>query len=110
MNKVKQHVTFKLSALLLALTLLAPTLVKFQHVFEDHKHEVCIDRTSTHLHEIEVECEFYKFKLNNLFTTFLVNEDSIFIEDFNQLNIDYYSFLQNHQKLHFSRRGPPQLV
>lgn len=103
-------ITFKLAALILVLALLIPSIVKFNHVFEEHVHEVCHGEKQTHLHTSDVDCEFYKFQLNHHFTI-PVNATEVFIPKDNfQKTISQYYFLSEYQQLHFSLRGPPELV
>ena len=47
----------------LVIALLFPSAVKFAHVFEDHEHISCISPDALHLHELDIDCEFYKFNL-----------------------------------------------
>ena len=107
MENLKNHIVFKFLAIALVISIAIPSVIKFSHIFADHKHEVCLGETSTHLHELDLECEFYKFKLNNNFTlpqrfvvAFINNEQSTVVTS-------QYLFLSNYQRLHFSLRGPP---
>ncbi|MGJ5640982.1 hypothetical protein [Formosa sp. S-31] len=110
MQKNIKNITFKFSALVLVLALLIPTLVKFNHVFEAHVHEVCHGEKQTHLHTADVDCEFYKFQLNHHFTL-PFNFIEVFIPQENfQIIISQYFFLSEYQQLHFCLRGPPELV
>lgn len=111
MNNLKQHIIFKTITLLLSVSLLIPTAYKFAHIFENHHHDICKGESATHLHEINADCDFYKFKLNN--TQFYEAPKSIEIPTivtFVLLNHATYNFLYNHQSLSFSLRGPPALV
>lgn len=104
------HIKFKISTLILVLALLLPTFVKFNHVFEDHVHEVCNGEKQAHLHTADIDCQFYKFHVNHNFTI-PCNFTELFIpEDNFQLTLPHYQFLSNYQKLHFSLRAPPSLV
>ncbi|PIB32607.1 hypothetical protein BFP78_09030 [Gaetbulibacter sp. 5U11] len=96
--------------MVLLLAVMLPSAVKFTHVFENHKHEVCLDNITSHMHKTDVECEFYKFKLNTQFYPFfeitLIDIEDNFLKITNTL----YNFNYNHQQLSFSLRGPPFLV
>ncbi len=112
MEQIKQHIIFKITTLLLVITLLVPVAVKFAHILShhEHEHEVCLGKQTTHLHEIDLDCEFYKFKLNNRsFYSFAyvapVNPYSNC-----KIYVSTYTFLNNHRSLSFSLRGPPFLV
>ena len=111
MNTLKGHIIYKLSIVVLALTLLTPTLVKFSHVFEIHNiHKVCENPQKTHFHKLNLDCEFCKFKLNTqwLFATKsfqFINKQ----EHYKVTSLSYF-YLSNYQPLSFLRRGPPQTI
>lgn len=109
MNFLSQHILFKGFTLIMVLTLLLPSAVKFMHIFENHKHEVCYGESEAHFHKLDMDCEFYNFKLNTSFTfpenfSFLISHAEIKTP----ITTDY-SFLSDYQKLHFSLRGPPAI-
>lgn len=108
--KQQQHIAFKFIALVILLAVLLPSAVKFTHVLENHKHEVCTDHSSIHMHEIDVECEFYKFKINPVFS---FNFELITFkkpQKKQHLITSQYHFISAYQKLGFALRGPPQLI
>ncbi len=110
MNTFKEHIIYKFSIVILAIALLTPSFVKFSHVFEDHIHEVCKNPQKTHFHEVDLDCEFYKFKLNKKLI-FASNEFQFLnIVENHQPIVLQYRFLSDYQPLHFSLRGPPQLI
>ena len=110
MNFAKQHITFKILTLLLVVTLLVPAVVKLAHVFEHHKHEICKGGNTTHIHKVDLECEFQKFQINNNFApSQTVIEIFRTLENFKSIVPQYY-FLSKYQRIHFSLRGPPSLV
>lgn len=109
MNLLRQHIIFKVFTLILAVILLLPSTVKFMHIFEHHKHEVCYGESDAHFHTLDVDCEFYKFKLNVPFT---IPEPFVHIIAYNEIKqiiTTDYSFLSDYQRLHFSLRGPPAI-
>ena len=111
MAKKEHHISLHIASLLLALILILPSVVKFSHALNhDHEDEVCIVENQTHFHNIEFDCEIYKFKFNNEL------QFHVFTYDFNNIipncsssNI-YYSYLKSHQQLTSHLRGPPSLV
>ena len=110
MSVLKQHILFKALTLILVLTLILPSAVKFTHVFEKHHHEVCYGESDAHFHTLDIECEFYNFKLNVPFTLpENVGVLTTYFEINNVITKDY-SFLSDYQRLHFSLRGPPALT
>jgi len=106
-HNLKQHIAFRIVTLLVVTSLLTPIFVKFSHVLAHHEHEICLGENQSHLHEIDMDCEFYKFNINHLTT--LTNFKFVPLSIFeNQKPITSgYLFLSSFQKLHFSLRGPP---
>ena len=107
MEKLKIHILFKSLTLVLVLTLLTPTFVKFNHVFEHHHREICHGENQAHLHTSDVDCEFYKFQLNQLFTIPFYRAEIPLVEDNHLLISSLYQSLGAFQQPHFSLRGPP---
>lgn len=111
MQAFKQHITFKTFAFALALILLVPTVVKFNHIFAHHKHDICLgEKTTAHLHEQNTDCDFYKFKLTHVYThTFL--EFNLFESKEPTLSsVSQYHFISKYQRLQIALRGPPALI
>lgn len=110
MKQTQTHIIYKSFVIVLVITLLVPSFIKFAHVFENHKHEVCENPQKSHYHEFDVDCEFYKFKLNpqvvSTFTDFIVLDIQ---ENFNLITSQYH-FISDYQGLSYSLRGPPSLV
>jgi len=95
---------------IIALALLLPSVIKFSHIFEQHEHVVCLGENQSHLHEIDLDCEFFKFKLNN---NFLLDIDVIELTSVvvpQNLSQQYYTFIKGHQQSTAYLRGPPSLV
>jgi len=110
MNFTKEHIVFKILTMFFLVTLLFPAATKLAHVFEHHKHEICQGGDNTHIHKVDLDCEFQKFQINNsyafskiIFEVFQLNENS-------KTNESKYHFLSKYQNLHFSLRGPPAFV
>lgn len=112
MKKTRSHIILKIISLLLAVSFIFPYVHKFDHFFVHHKDDVCLGIVKTaHLHEININCDFYKFKIYIPQTIPPVFNVELFSPIENQQEIaSQYSFLQNHEQLHFSLRGPPSLV
>lgn len=111
MQNTLKHILFRSFTIVIVTALLAPSAVKLGHAFEDHKHEICVDNSSEHFHTLDLECEFYKFKVSN----------SLLIPDFQYKtpivnfystveNYGLYNFKYNHQQLYFSLRAPPHTL
>lgn len=107
----KEHIVFKIITLLLAVTLVVPSLVKFGHALENHKHEVCDVPQKLHFHDYEIDCEFYKFKLNKnqYFEIYIFEESSSLLIDSEIDDKDYF-FYKKHLSLSKNLRGPPSLA
>ncbi|HLV14441.1 MAG TPA: hypothetical protein VKY41_04615 [Xanthomarina sp.] len=109
MQHIKQHILFRVISILLVVLVFTPSVVKLSHAFShnNHKHEVCLGEPQTHLHTLDVDCEFHKFQINTVFTLqenpykLLEKQDSI------QEAHSQYFFISEFQALHFSLRGPP---
>lgn len=58
---------FKVTAFILALSVLLPSAVKMAHIFTHHSHDVCNNdnKEGTHFHQSDLDCDFYKFKINH---------------------------------------------
>lgn len=109
MSFLRQHILFKGLTLILVLAFLLPSAVKFLHIFEHHQHEVCYGESDAHFHTLDVDCEFYKFKIN---TPFTLPENLTALTVYPEINIfntKEYCFLSEYQRLHFTRRGPPSI-
>lgn len=91
--------------------LLTPSFVKLAHDFDDHKHDVCKTPQSTsHYHELNWECEFYKFKLSDQYSFSLLNFDLVpYAFDFEYLH-PKYQLESNSKYFQKTLRGPPCLV
>jgi len=102
--------SMRLATLMVVFCLLLPSVVKFTHAFAQHHHEVCAGEAQSHLHNVDLDCNFYKFKLNHNFYIPLVNYE--LQENFKEqtLKSKYYTFLKSHQQLTSYLRGPPSLV
>lgn len=110
MSQIKEHIYIKLFMLLVVASLFAPTAIKFAHIFEHHNHKVCNGDQSTHIHEIDFDCEFLKLQLNTSFN-FSPYTVELFAaqQEFSKI-ISQYQFLSKFQCLHVSLRGPPSLI
>ncbi|MBF8149599.1 hypothetical protein ITJ86_06795 [Winogradskyella sp. F6397] len=98
--------------MLLVLAVLFPSAVKLNHAFSHHTHNVCDDDGSltTHFHEADIDCDFYKFKLTTQFY-FKNKLDTLVSEEENfKITNSQYEFVSDFQKLQTVLRGPPQLI
>ena len=108
----KQHIIFRILTLCLVATLFFPVAKKLGHIFEHHDHVVCKGGNSTHIHQVDLDCEFQKFNLKSNYLHSSIHFElteggvSYFKTDFYLK----YKFLYNHRPLSFSLRGPPFLV
>ena len=109
MNFLRQHIAFRVLTLIIVVTLLLPSAVKLMHIFEKHQHEVCYGEANSHFHTLDIDCEFYKFKLNIPFTIPENVDVLITYAEILTVPTKDYSFLSEYQRLHFSLRGPPAI-
>ena len=90
--------------------LFVPSGVKLAHVFAHKHHKVCVGGDSTHIHQVDLDCEFHKFQLNNSFS-FSTYTCTLFSEKEMPLEIvSQYNFISKFQRLQDSLRGPPALI
>ncbi len=109
MHNLRQHIAFKLLTVFIIVIFLTPTAVKFIHIFNHHTHKVCNDETSTHIHQVDLDCVFLKFHLSKNFTTSSFEANLFCEKQTLHLIVLNYIFLSDFQQLHFSLRGPPQI-
>jgi cell division protein FtsL len=110
MTKLKAHIGFKISLVILIIALLVPSFVKLAHAFETHKHEICKTPQKSHYHELNLDCDFYKFKLSNAYYSQHYSLELIAKSPFNLVSKRYNSAYSNLQLQQTSLRGPPQLI
>ena len=110
MKEIRTHIMGKISAAVLVFALMMPVSTKFFHIFENHLHEVCLSKDVKHIHQLEKDCEFYKFKLTNHFSIGKFEYQIPQITEENMEIVSPYNFLSDYQKLHFTLRGPPYLI
>lgn len=108
--QLKYHNITKVASLILVLAILTPIMVKSYHGFENHKHDVCVEKYSTHFHAVDLDCEFYKFKLSNTYYQSIANYTATPLFKILKKNTSYYFFLTSHQQDSSYLRGPPRLV
>ena len=105
----QKHIITRFFALMLLVTILAPSVVKGFHALSNHEHQVCLENVDTHFHNIDLDCEFYKFHINQSLN---LTVDSYEIYEPTEIHLSQESshdFLSDFQKLHFSLRAPPSL-
>jgi len=105
-------VVFQTLALVLALAVLFPSVVKLNHAFTHHSHHVCDNDNTldTHFHETDLDCDFYKFKLT---TQFYFQNRLVILsspEENFKISESQYAFISDFQRLQTALRGPPQLT
>lgn len=110
MREIKLHLITKVATVILIVALLVPSVVKFSHILEDHKHEVCKGEFQSHFHEVDLDCEFYKFNLNNGILFEIAHLELLQVEHNQEFLQEHYIFLQGHQQCNAYLRGPPFLV
>lgn len=110
MNNITKHIASRIVALLLVVSLFVPAAAKLNHVFSHHKHQVCIDGHTTHIHKIDLDCDFHKFQLNKTFTLNTSLVELFNLQEASLKIISQYNYLSKYQRLHVSLRGPPALI
>lgn len=111
MHKLKQHLVFKVSAVALVLAFLLPIAINFVHNIEhEHSYELCDNPHETHLHKLENDCDFCKFKLNQNYHSIETNLELVRVVISTARSYTSYSYKYNYQHVSFSLRAPPVLV
>ena len=107
MNQFREHIILKIATVFLITALITPSIVKLSHVFANHEHEVCTTDKAQHFHEVNLDCEFYKFKkTSESYINQVYNDTESFLKVQKEITF-YYTFLSSHQQLSISLRGPP---
>lgn len=107
---LKHSIFFNLVVLVLTTVLLLPTLLKFEHVFEHHTHDVCKNPQTLHFHEGSFNCDLCDFQLTQTYYIDYLNYDIVEPSKVKKTFRELYNFKYYHQHLSFSLRGPPQLL
>ncbi|MGB0980661.1 MAG: hypothetical protein ACPGUH_01045 [Winogradskyella sp.] len=109
---VKRNIkpTYKITAALVAALIVLPVVVKFAHAFTHQNHYICFEKQTTHFHSKDLDCDFYKFKLNTKHLAFnKVKTPKNKSTNYKIYSTNYY-FKPTFSKLQFSLRAPPHLV
>lgn len=96
-------------SLLLVLAILGPSVLKISHAIFEHEDTHCVESGSLHVHGVELDCDFQKFKLSH-------QQYPVFCQIINFISFpprdivfSCYTYISNYQELHFTLRGPPLL-
>jgi len=73
----------------------------------EHEHSECKAVGELHIHEVELDCDFYDFNLSPQIHSSLVEVPKPLIIYIPDKIASQYTFLNKYQKLHFALRGPP---
>lgn len=84
--------------------------MKLAHIFEHHEHIVCTGEDATHIHQVDLDCDFQDFQLNNNLIPPKTYSNIIFPLQKDEITPLTYKFHYKHRHLSFSLRGPPILV
>lgn len=111
MKFCRKNIINLLFTILFVISLLTPSVLKISHAHTDHEDFVCHNQNKLHIHRVELDCDFEKYKVQIPFPFKTPNLQDIVVLSFS-LKKKYrnqYSFLSKYQKLHFALRGPPSL-
>ncbi|MBD0835920.1 hypothetical protein [Aestuariibaculum suncheonense] len=100
----------RMVALLLAVSLLYPAVTKFAHLFANHEHDICKGEKTTHLHELNTDCDFYKYQVHHQYAFSLFEYHIFSTKEQSPEIVSQYQFLSDYQRLQIALRGPPALV
>lgn len=109
MTWFKEKLLFPLCAIILIAGIFTPYAIKIVHGIYEHKEFKCASHGELHIHEVEFDCDFQKYKLTTQFyPVFYEDIDSPKLEA-RKLDDNHYAFLSKYQQLHFNLRGPPSI-
>lgn len=107
MKVFKSHIVSTIASLLIIAAILTPSIIKLSHAIYEHEEQQCESVGSLHVHEVELDCDFQKFKLSPQYHIVLTVIEKLPAPVIKEKSFDLYSFLSKYQKLHFALRGPP---
>lgn len=110
MRQIQKHIVFKFSIVILAFVLLVPSAVKFSHIFKEHTHKTCTDTDTVHIHNTNLECEFYAFKLGTQVLPSIHNINFVVVTNNYQPIVSQYIFRDTVTNHYFFLRGPPTIL
>ena len=70
--KQLQHIAKLLTACVLLVAIMFPSVASAAHIFEDHEHTFC-GNYDTHLHEQEIDCDVTKILVPTYYNTITLN-------------------------------------
>lgn len=97
----------KYGVLGLTFLLLFPSILSYNHVFAHDFNFACEEHSTTHLHQVSVDCELCDFHPSPVVAFQFLNFEFNEILITNKKFFNSYEFLKDFQKLSFSLRGPP---
>ncbi len=103
----KKHCIASSLAILVVFSLGLPSLTAWSHAFSDHQDQKCTDSTTLHVHKVEGDCAFIKFKPAPQFY-FTFSEPRMYVSELITCVIRAsYRFVPIFKSMHFLLRGPP---
>lgn len=73
----------------------------------EHQEQLCTDTNAVHVHNVELDCDFQKFKVSPQHYPNFASIQKNHIVEVKEKDTNSYSFLSKYQKLHFALRAPP---
>ncbi|NJX16278.1 hypothetical protein [Tamlana crocina] len=110
MIALKSHISFKVLALFVVTTLLLPASHKLAHLFEHHEHKVCNGDASTHFHQVDLDCDFQKFHVNQTYAFTHLQLQLYHLQETPLVQVSPYCYLSKHQHFPFSLRATPHFT
>ena len=108
MQEGMRHISY-LASLFLVLSILTPSITKLAHAVYEHEYRDCDKNGNLHVHEAELNCDFFKFHFSPQSPTLFFQELPLRVKSGTQNILSSYTFLSKFQKVHFVLRGPPTL-
>ena len=90
--------------------ILFPSALDVAHLFSGHQHIYCDEYADAHFHQNDLDCELFDFQKSPFPTLSLFSHTFFNPEISSALKTREYLFLDQHDELSFSLRGPPETV
>lgn len=91
---------------ILTLIFLFPSLLQFEHLFENHEHSACKE-SSVHFHQKNLDCSIYDFHFSVF--SFLPSASENILTHIPRYSPLFYVLedIYNNPNFHYTLRGPP---
>ncbi len=105
----KRKIISHFLGVILTLVFLFPSLLQFEHLFENHEHLVCKEN-KVHLHQKNLDCSIYDFHFST-FSFLPIYPISLFVDaPLNETSFSVSQEVYLNPYFHCAQRGPPTMI